>query len=267
MQSSQQHQQHEKYPSTMEFTPEELARLRQILYQSEDQIPPMFKNASDASLYTANSDYPEFTESTHAWAVFAEDPSKRASALDRFVGTIIIMFQLFTYWIFTSEAIEDYQKGAVQVFTKHDDCLEANEQPQDNFMCEAEKTNMFDAFIAFFMLGVFLAADFQQAARAIRSARFGTPLLFACLAGVEVVCAFLSASISISQSLYIGEVTDAVEVGVGLLFIRELSTRAYHGISNKKKGKDYATFFGVCSTIVIIGLFSHPVYEAMFASS
>lgn len=60
---------------------------------------------------TLDSEYPEFTESTHAWAIFAGNPKKRASRMDRLVGTMIIAFQLFTYWMFAAEAVEDYEKG------------------------------------------------------------------------------------------------------------------------------------------------------------
>jgi hypothetical protein len=63
-----------------------------------------------------------------------------------------------------------------------------------------------------------------QAGRAIRDApRDGFARLFVCIAGIEVVSAFLAASVAVSYHLFIGEITDAVEVGVGLFFIRELS--------------------------------------------
>ena len=92
----------------------------------------------------ADSNYTEYAETTHAWAVFADNPEKRATKFDRLVGTIIIIFQLFTYYLFAryetahpyicqclvglvivdsvahftqivhfSEAIEDYQLAAV----------------------------------------------------------------------------------------------------------------------------------------------------------
>jgi hypothetical protein len=240
----------------LNLTPLEIEKIRQMLRSYEGDDP----SATQSTV----SEYPEFAESTHAWAVFADNPKKTASTLDRFVGTLIIAFQLFTYWLFAKEAIEDYRKGIIPVMTSHAGCVASNEMPEENFTCEAEYTDNGDAFVAFFMLSIFLTADFQQAARAIRDAPVGTPLAFACLAGVEIVCAFLSASISVSQKLYIGEVTDAVEVGVGLLFIRELSTRAYHGIKHKKE-KNYRLFFGVIIGILLIGLLAHPLCEALFA--
>lgn len=240
--------------STSSLTPQEVARLRQLLLTSPLQDDD------------ADSEYTEFAETTHAWAVFADKPEKRATKLDRFVGSVIIAFQLFTYYLFAAEAIEDYQLGQVVVKVSHDTCLASNEEPYQDFGCQAEFTSHFDAFIAFFMLSVFLTPDFLQAARAIRDAPLGTPtFVFACLAGVEVVCAYLAATIAISYNLYIGEVTDAVEVGVGLLFIRELSTRAYHGIRHKK-GKQYKSFFIVLVLLVAIGFACEAIYERVFAT-
>ena len=104
--------------------------------------------------------------------------------MDRIVGTAIIIFQCFTYWLFAQEAIEDYNSGEVAVTTTHSNCLAYNEEPQDNFTCDAEFTNDFDAFVAFFMLGIFLAGDFLQAGRVIRKAPTATTMIFACLAAV-----------------------------------------------------------------------------------
>jgi len=53
-------------------------------------------------------------------------------------------FQLFTYYLFAAEAVEDYQKGTVEVFTTHDTCLASGYKPQDNSLCEAERTYMGD---------------------------------------------------------------------------------------------------------------------------
>jgi hypothetical protein len=64
--------------------------------------------------------------------------------------------------------------------------------------------------------------------------------------------------------LYIGEVTDAVEVGVGLLFIRELSTRAYHGIRHKGV-KQYKSFLSVLVLLVALGFGGEALYEHLFA--
>jgi hypothetical protein len=224
------------------------------------------KRNSLETVLSMSSEYSEFPESTHAWAVFADNPKKTATMLDRFVGTVIIAFQLFTYWLFAREAIDDYRKGIIPVMTTHADCVASNEMPEENFTCEYEYTDKGDAFVAFFMLSIFLTADFQQAARAIRDAPAATPLAFACLTGVEIVCAFLSASISISQKLYIGEVTDAVEVGVGLLFIRELSTRAYQAIKPKNE-HNHGLFFAVLTGILLVGLLTHPLCEALFVES
>jgi hypothetical protein len=240
---------------TGELTLEEIAKIRQALDK--------FEGDSLGDLQSTNSVYEEFPETTHAWAIFADHPENKASTMDRLVGCMIIIFQLFTYWLFASEAIEDYKKGVVPVTTTHDNCIASNEAPYENFTCEAEYTNNVDAFVAFFMLGIFLASDFQQAGRALRKAPFVTPFAFASLAGIEVVCAFFAASISISQKLFIGEVTDAIEVGVGLLFIRELSTRAYHGIQQKKK-KQYRSFFGILAGTVVVGMLMDPACEALF---
>jgi len=237
------------------LSPQEILRLRQLLL-----------NSSPYAEDDANSEYTEFAETTHAWAVFADNPEKRATKLDRFVGSVIICFQLFTYYLFASEAIEDYELGQVPVMTAHANCLASNEAPYENFQCQAEFTNHWDAFVAFFMLSVFLTPDFLQAARAIRDAPFPSPTFcFACLAGVEVVCAYIAATLSISYNLWIGEVTDAVEVGVGLLFIRELSTRAYHGIRHKGV-KQYKSFISVLVALVAIGYACEAIYERAFAA-
>ena len=214
-----------------------------------------------------DSDYPGFGESTHAWAVFADNPQKRAGVLDRVVGSIVIFFQLFTYWMFASEAIEDYASGQVVVTTSHASCAEAGEVLDENsiFQCEAGSTNNFDAFVAFVMLGIFLAGDFIQAFKVVCMAEFGNPLIFALLATLEVFMAFISASIAVSYNLYIGEVTDAVEVGVGLLFIRELSQRAYAAIRDGK-AKQYGTFFVVLGTLITVGMLMDPFCEFLFAS-
>lgn len=255
------------------LTPQEMVLLQRVLRQAQQQ--PDSSNQTAAGLWknpstdesSIESDYTEFAETTHAWAVFADNPAKRATKLDRGVGTLIIVFQLFTYYIFAAEAIEDYQRGQVYVMTTHANCLNSNEAPNEDFSCEAEYTNQWDAFVAFFMLSIFLTPDILQAARAIKDAPGRSTRLFACLAGIEVVCAFVAASISISYFLYIGEVTDAVEVGVGLLFIRELSTRAYHGIKTRKKTKRYKSFFGVLFTLILLGLLLDPLYEYLFAAS
>ena len=247
------------------LTPYEIARLRALLasYSPYDEqgsaaAPPHALSSDELSTYSV------FEETTHAWAVFADKPTT-SKKLARTVGTIIIAFQLFAYWLFAAEAVEDYQKGVVSVSTTHEYCMQSNEAPEENFMCEAERTNNLDAFVSFFMLGIFLAADVQQSARAMHKAQSKSALAFACLAAIEVIAAFLAASVSISQKLYIGEVTDAVEVGVGLLFIRELSNRAYHGICHTNKKKQYKSFFSVLVAIVTVGLLVHPVCEALFA--
>lgn len=242
---------------TSSLSPLEIARLRQLLLTNNN-----IDNDDDA-----DSDYTEFAETTHAWAVFADKPEKRATKLDRVVGSVIICFQLFTYYLFAREAIEDYQAGQVQVMVAHDICLATNQAPYQDFACEAEFTSHFDAFVAFFMLSMFLTPDFLQATRAIRDAPIPTPtFFFACLAGIEVVSAYIAATISISYSLWIGEVTDAVEVGVGLLFIRELSTRAYHGIRHKGV-KQYKSFFCVLVALVVIGFLCEALYERIFAAA
>mmetsp|Transcript_6719 Transcript_6719/g.14132 ORF Transcript_6719/g.14132 Transcript_6719/m.14132 type:complete len:326 (+) Transcript_6719:276-1253(+) len=258
------------------LTPYEIEKLRTLLasyspYEEragDHQQPQQHHHLSTALSNTLSADdlstYSVFHETTHAWAVFADKPTT-SKKLARTVGTIIIAFQLFAYWLFAAEAIEDYQKGVVSVYTTHEYCMESNEAPGGNFLCEAERTNNLDAFVAFFMLGIFLAADVQQSARAIMKAQSKSALAFACLAAIEVIAAFLAASVSISQKLYIGEVTDAVEVGVGLLFIRELSNRAYHGICLTNKKKNYRSFFLVLVAIVTVGLLVDPICEALFA--
>jgi hypothetical protein len=77
-----------------------------------------------------DSDYPEFEESTHAWAIFADHPQKRAGPWERVVGTIIISFQLFAYRLFAMEAIEDFQKGQVPITISHAHCLEMDMEPR-----------------------------------------------------------------------------------------------------------------------------------------
>ena len=242
---------------------EEIELLRKFLQSTAtpNNAEAIYRTVTFESM---DSEYPEFSASTHAWAVFADNPKKRASSLDRLVGTMIMAFQLFTYWIFAEEAIADYEKGQVAVSTGHATCLASNEAPQDNFSCEADVTNNLDAFIAFFMLGIFLAGDVLQAGRVIRNATTLVPLLFAALAGIEVMAAFLAACISVSYHLHIGEVTDAVSVGVGLLFIRELSQRAYVGI-RQGETKQYRSFFTVLTVLVVSGMLMDPLCEHLFA--
>lgn len=238
---------------TLPFTSPEIEKIRALLQDGDFH-----------SLHTVESSYEEFQETTHAWAVFAEDPKNKASKFDRIVGCSIIFLQLFTYWLFSAEAIEDYTKGIVPVTTTHYYCAVSDEKPQKYFSCEAGTTNVLDAFVAFFLLGIFLCNDILQAARVICSAPTRSGLIFASFAGVEVVAAFFAAAISISQKLYIGEVADAIEVGVGLLFVRELSSRAYTAIRHKKK-KQYISFFGVLATIVLLGLIVDPICRSLFA--
>jgi hypothetical protein len=307
-------QNYENFDSLSSLSPLELARLRELLNDDDE----------------ADSNYTEYAETTHAWAVFADNPEKRATKFDRLVGTIIIIFQLFTYYLFAryvqphahpficggllvirivdsvahftqivhffSEAIEDYQLAAVpgtsllvnsvthslnlypsltiiiimlafvsSVLVGHQTCLASNEAPYENFQCQAEFTSHMDAFVAFFMLSIFLTPDLLQAVRAIRDAPKWTPtFFFATCAGLEVLCAYIAATIAISYNLYIGEVTDAVEVGVGLLFIRELSTRAYHGIRHKGV-KQYKSFLSVLVLLVALGFGGEALYEHLFA--
>ena len=248
------------------LTLHEIEMLRKLLQSTN--IPAcesvIYKCSSNATVDTMTSEYPQFSESTHAWALFADNPHKRASKVDRFVGTMIIFFQLFTYWIFAAEAIEDYEKGLVAVTTRHTTCLASNQEPQDNFTCEAEFTNNLDAFIAFFMLGIFLAGDVLQVNHVIQNVSSFVPLMFAILAGIEVMAAFVAACISVSYHLYIGEVTDAVAVGVGLLFIRELSQQAYAGI-RQGKTKQYKSFFTVLGILTACGMLMDPLCERLFA--
>lgn len=266
-----------KSVSHQSLTSQEVAMIRQLLAGVVDQPVDrrdVMRSAELRSVTTTsdsasvNSNYPEFRRSTHAWAVFADDPQKRATSMDRFIGVLIIVFQLFTYWIFAREAIKDYQRGQVYVKTSHSNCIESNQQPgQDTslFTCEANFTDYFDAFIAYFMLGVFLTGDFLKAARVVCAAPpLGiTTLLFASLTAIEIVAAYLAACISVSYHLYIGELTDAVAVGVGLLFIRELSQRAYTGIRYGNT-KQYTSFFGVLAVLIGIGMMMDPLCEYLF---
>lgn len=251
----------------------EVKKLRNLLqYYDEKNLNSCKNNFFDERpesikrIDSTGSDYPGYGDSTHSWAVFADTPQKRASKKDRFVGVVIIAFQLFTYYLFAAEAIEDYERGQVPVRTLHSDCVMYNEQPEGNFFCEAEFTNGVDAFAAFFMLGIFLAGDFIKTYSVIRMAPFGFPLLFACLTALEIVAAFIAASIAISYNLYIGEVTDAIEVGVGLLFIRELSQKAYEGIRDGKRQRKHSTFFMVLAALVGFGMFMDHIWESLFAT-
>ena len=72
--------------------------------------------------------------------------------------------------------------------------------------------------------------------------------------------AFVAAAIAISYQLYIGEVTDAIEVGVGLLFVRELSARAYHGIRHKGV-KQYKSFVGMLVALIATGYIVEALCE------
>jgi len=180
------------------------------------------------------------------------------------------------------EAIKDYRQGSVPVLTSHGACLahqgqlnngnnnnnddDGNNNNNNNsyFTCDAGFTNHFDAFVAFFMLSIFLTPDVLQAARAVAHAPFATPtMVFALLAGVEVVGAFLAATVAISYQLFIGEVTDAIEVGVGLLFIRELSSRAYQGIRHKGV-KQNKSFFFMLTSLLTLGFLVEYFCESHF---
>lgn len=87
-------------------------------------------------------------------------------------------------------------------------------------------------------------------------------MIFASLAALEVACAFVAAAIAISFQLYIGEVTDAIEVGVGLLFVRELSARAYHGIRHKGV-KQYKAFFAMLILLLVFGFVVEATCESL----
>lgn len=248
---------------TAPLTQQELVHIRWLLRQNNQT--PAKPTEIAPSLTSVSSNYEAFAGSTHAWVVFADNPEKRASSCDRAVGVLIIIFQIFTYFLFAREAILDYKYSPVPVMISHKRCQEYDQAPVDNFTCEALQTNVLDNLVAFFMLGIFLAADFLQAGRAIRDAPIDgtTTVLFALLAGVEVLAAYLSASIAISYNLHIGEVTEAVEVGVGLLFIRELSSRAYAGLRYKRQ-KQYVSFFAVVAVLLLGGFILYPTLNAIF---
>mmetsp|Transcript_10230 Transcript_10230/g.11415 ORF Transcript_10230/g.11415 Transcript_10230/m.11415 type:complete len:287 (+) Transcript_10230:175-1035(+) len=240
------------------LTPYEIDRIKTLI-GTKNGVP------DESTVSTLDSEYPGFGESTHSWAVFADHPKKSATLTDRLVGFLIIAFQLFTYFLFAKEAIVDYQSGQVPVTTGHGDCLQNNGEPEGNFECEAQFTSNMDAFVAFFMLGIFLTGDFIQAVKVLRIAPFGCPMFFACFAAIEVFSAYFAACIAISYNLFIGEVTDAVEVGVGLLFIRELSQRAYTGITSDGS-KQHTVFFSVLALLVTVGMFMDPLCEYIFAN-
>jgi hypothetical protein len=166
--------------------------------------------------------------------------------------------------MFAAEAILNFEKGTVAVSTPHATCLASDGEPGGNFMCEAEFTNTFDAFVAFSMLGIFLAGDVVQVVQIIHSAPFNASLIFATLAGIEVLAAFLSACIAVSYNLYIGEVTDAVGVGVGLLFVHDISHRAYAGI-RQGETKQYKRFFTVFGILTLLGMLMDPLCKHSFA--
>ena len=247
------------------LSPHEVYRLRQLL-QAPEIIAAAAASASmdDAD---ANSEYSEFPETTHAWAVFAGKTNRKATKMDRIVGVAIISFQLFTYALFVAEALDDYQTRTVPVVTTHDQCWANDQQPsEESLQCQADVTNHWDACVAFFMLSIFLTPEVLQAIRAVRAAPVsGTTgtMFFASLAALEVVCAFVAATIAISYQLYIGEVTDAIEVGVGLLFVRELSARAYHGIRHKGV-KQYKAFFVMLVFLIFVGFLVEAICETVF---
>ena len=215
-------------------------------------------SSSFHSITGADSEYSEFPQTTHAWAVFADHPQRKATFLDRIVGTFVMIFQMFTYYLFASEAIEDYQRGAVPVLVSHDTCQRYNYEPGDEFMCDAEETSHLDAMASFVMLGIFLSSEVLGALRAMRNSYQNintmgiVSLIFASLAFVEVLSAYLAAAIAISYQLFIGEVTDAIEAGVGLLFVRELSSRAYAGIRHKGV-KQYKSFGFTLMVLIVTG--------------
>eukprot|EP00957_Ditylum_brightwellii_P035719 2708201-Ditylum_brightwellii.AAC.1 len=66
------------------------------------------------------------------------------------------------------------------------------------------------------MFGIFITSDLIQSGRAVKLAcsRGILPFLRAILALIEVVSALVSATISISQQLKVGEAAGAIEVGV-----------------------------------------------------
>lgn len=195
----------------------------------------------------------------------ADDPRKSATWQDRLVGVFIIAFQLYTYSVFAAEAIEDYQLGEVPVMIRHDACEASGYEPEENFQCQAEFTNGRDAFVAFFMLGIFLSGDMIQAIRVLVDAPNIMGVFFALLAFLEVIGAFAAACLAVSYNLYIGEVTDAIEVGVGLLFIRELSSKTYAGIRNGKR-RQYHEYIGCLVVLILIGMAMDPLCERWLAA-
>lgn len=270
------------------LTPSEIALIRRILYGGDHgdfrERHQHHESQQQRLILQSPSSYDseqtgEFRHSSHNWLVrrssTSADPAKlkRVNRVDRFLGASIVGFQLFTYWLFAAEAVEDYQKGVVEVFATHDMC-QTNDSDNDGFglagdtlLCASDRTYLNDAFVSFSMLAIFLASDIQQAFRSVRGAvRDNSPvaLASALVVALEVFCAFLAASVSISQKLYVGEVTDAIEAGVGLLFVRELSTRAYHGMRQKRK-KAYWSFFLVLAVTIVLGMLVHPACEALLA--
>lgn len=256
----------DRHPS-ITLTPHEILQLRRLL-NNHSQTQPSVNLKPSSSFHStgADSEYSEFPQTTHAWAVYSGNPGRKATIIDRTVGTFIMVFQMFTYYLFASEALEDYSRGAVKVLVSHRTCQQSGEEPVEDFICEADETSHFDAFAAFVMLSVFLTPEILGALRAVRNA-YQNPdvgnitLVFAVLATVEVISAFLAAAIAISYQLYIGEVTDAIEAGVGLLFVRELSSRAYSGIRHKGV-KQYRSFILMLVSLVIVGFALEAACEA-----
>ncbi|KAL9187710.1 hypothetical protein ACHAXT_006088 [Thalassiosira profunda] len=266
-------------PSIAPLSPHEIAVIRRFLNsgdrgglsKEERSQTPMQDEQFRSSLQSApsaESEQSEFRQTSHAWLIREESDRaalKQRNRIDRVVGALIVGFQLFTYYLFAIEAIEDYRQGPVAVYTTHGACLESGFSPEDNLLCDAEKAYPGDSFVSFFMLSMYLASDVQQALRSLKKATSWLTLLSAAFVALEVLTAFIAASISISQKLYVGEVTDAIEAAVGLLFIRELSTRAYEGIKQQKKRRAYLSFFLVLVSGVVLGMLVHPICAALLA--
>jgi hypothetical protein len=248
------------------LTEDEILHLRALLSS------PPFSNTNRtadpmalANSMSTDSEYPHFDKSTHAWAVFADDPRKSATWQDRMVGLLIIAFQLYTYAVFAAEAIDDFHNGFVSVTINHKACVADAYTPDPyHLQCDADFTDNKDALVAFVMLGIFLSGDMIQAIRVLYEAPHGGPKLFASLALLEVSAAFFAACLSVSYNLYKGDVTDAVSAGVGLLFIRELSSKTYTGLRNGKR-RQYYEYFGCLLALVSIGMCMDPLCEIFLA--
>ncbi|KAL3907480.1 MAG: hypothetical protein SGARI_003520, partial [Bacillariaceae sp.] len=124
---------------------------------------------------------------------------------------------------------------------------------QSHLYCEAD-TGDFGVGMAMLivMLSLFLTLDFTDAISAIRHTT-GFQRAYAVYAFIEVFTTWAACVAAGTQKVWTGNVVDALETGVGLLFVHDLGNRVFVSFKARKDGtRKYRLFFGTALFLIAI---------------